>query len=568
MRRRRFDAAFARAQVDADFARFQARCEAWAADRLDGLPRHWRKRAAGEFLARGGAARAEANAWLRDLAELAAGRVSIAAGDDELRHVARQAAASGYALARLSGAGDVPAVLRVLVGHCAAWGLVPPVQEGEAAVKRLLCARWWLRRLRAAVARRCEAAAIAARLVCRSVWPYASQDGVERRGQQRARNAAAVARAELLDCDSGEVCALADVVRGSVANPAVRRGELMVRVRGVEEWATGQGHGAEFWTLTTPSRFHAQRIDGATCAPNPAFDGSTPAEARGYIASVWARARAAWARRGLCVYGLRVAEPHHDATPHWHVLVFGARRDLRFARRLLAVYARRDSPNEPGAARHRFTAVTIDPQKGNAAGYVAKYVAKNIDSFGMEDGRDAETGRRQSAMVRRCDAWAAAWRIRQFQFFGVPGVCVWRALRKLPGAVSAPGVEAARQAADAGDFAAYCVAMGGCAMARRDCRVWLVREAQGRLTAYGDAGARLPVALAASCGGAVPLLRRHFVLRWGGIQEGFRGSRTGVNNCTGAPVAPEVASVGSSAGTSVEIKFVDDLLNLFYCSDG
>ncbi|MDN3519113.1 replication endonuclease [Aquisalimonas lutea] len=38
-----------------------------------------------------------------------------------------------------------------------------------------------------------------------------------------------------------------------------------------------------------------------------------------------------------------------------------------------------DTPDEPGASRHRFQVERIDPQRGTATGYVAKYVAKGID---------------------------------------------------------------------------------------------------------------------------------------------------------------------------------------------
>lgn len=375
------------------------------------------------------------------------------------------------------------------------------------------------------VARKCEALAIGARLVCRGVWPYASQDGVERRKAQKRRNAMALERAALLDLDSGERVSLAEVAAGSVANPPIRRGELMVRIRGLEEWATGQEWRAEFWTVTTPSRFHSQRMAGGVSEANPTYDGSGPDAAQRYLCEVWARARAAWKRRGLRVAGVRVAEPHHDGTPHWHILAFGPAADLRYARRLLAVYARRDSAGEPGAKLHRFKADKIDPARGDAAGYVAKYVAKNIDGFGV--GLDEETGKRAGAMVRRCDTWAAAWRVRQFQFFGAPAVGTWRELRRFRAPVEVAPVEAARAAADEGDFCAFIKALGGCCCPRDLVRVWVAKARPGVLTEYGDEAPARPVSVA-SVAGAVPVKRGNFSVLWGG----FRGSRTRVNNCT------------------------------------
>lgn len=510
--------------VAREYGRFKAELERWVRSRLSVLPAHWRKRAAREYARLSAQSEREGNAWLRDMAACARGRLSITADDAEIRAEADRAALDGIELVAWSGTSDLGEARRILEGHCRAWGIEPPGHGGEPAMARMLCARWWLRRLRAMVARECEAAAISARLVCRGVWPYASQDGCERRRAQRRRNALAIERAALVDGQSGDVRALADVVAGSVANPAIRRGELMVRVRGCEEWAQAQGMSAEFWTITTPSRYHAQRMVNATCEPNPHWAGAMPADGQRHLRDVWARARAAWQRRGLQVFGLRVAEPHHDATPHWHVLVFGSSRDLRYARRLLRVYALRDTPDEPGARRHRFAAVSIDPRRGDAAGYVAKYISKNVDGYGV--GADGETGRAAGAMARRCDTWAAAWRVRQFQFFGVPPVGAWRALRKMRAGVPVPEVEQARAAADDGDYARYIVACGGCCVPRALCRVWLERGA-ANVTEYGDDGAR-PVVAVAAVGGRVPVDRGRWSVRWGV----FRGSRTSANNCT------------------------------------
>lgn len=531
--------------VARDYGRFKAEQARWIKGRLALLPAHWRKRAAREYARLSAASEFAGNSWLRETAEAARARLSVASSDDEIRVEAERAALDGIELVARSNATTLTEARRILEDHCRAWGIEPAGQGGDPAMARMLCARWWLRRLRASVARNCEALAIGAQMVCRGVWPYASQDGVERRRAQRRRNALAISRAVLRDEVSGDERPLAEVVAGSVANPVNRRNELMTRIRGCEEWATARSWGAEFWTLTTPSRFHAQRMAGGISEANPIFDGSTPAAAQAYLCAVWARARAAWKRRGLRVFGMRVAEPHHDATPHWHVLVFGARRDVRFARRLLAVYARRDSAGEPGAKLHRFRAEAIDAARGDAAGYVAKYVAKNIDGFGV--GLDEETGRKAGAMVRRCDTWAAAWRIRQFQFFGTPAVGVWRELRKQEGTVAVAEIERARQAADAGDFCAYVEAVGGCCIERTALRVWAVRGVPA-VTEYGDEGAA-PVVAVAAVGGRLLIERGRFSIRWGGLCL----SRTRVNNCTpsagaGCQSLIDVLEAGAKSG--------------------
>jgi hypothetical protein len=314
----------------------------------------------------------------------------------------------------------------------------------------------------------------------------------------------------------------------------------MTRIRGCEEFAAARSMVAEFWTITTPSRYHAQRMVGTISEPNPQYVDLRPDAGRQYLNHVGALWRAAVQRRGLDVFGLRVAEPHHDATPHWHMLLFGAPRDVRHARRLMKwVYALRDCPDERGAKAHRFSAEPIDPAKGDAAGYVAKYVSKNIDAEGV--GCDLETGRSASKMVKRADAWAAAWGFRQFQFFGTPNVTTWRALRKVDGVVSDTNIEAARVAADAGDWCAYMETM-------RVGPVSIRVEPAGRLNSYGEEAAPVPVAFV-SMSGSVPIIRRNFAVRWGVLAS----PRTRVNNCTrpaGAALQPVIDSwVGIGQGS-------------------
>lgn len=142
--------------------------------------------------------------------------------------------------------------------------------------------------------------------------------------------------------------------------------------------------------MTAPSRFHAQRVLGATAEANPAYSGESPKEAQRHLSQVWAAARAAWARRGLQVYGLRTAEPHHDGCPHWHLVVYGEARALRYARRLLRVYALRVDGAEVGARKVRFKAMALSGGSAGAS-YAAKYIAKNEDVEPVADKPDADT---------------------------------------------------------------------------------------------------------------------------------------------------------------------------------
>lgn len=123
---------------------------------------------------------------------------------------------------------------------------------------------------------------------------------------------------------------------------------------------------------------------------------------------------------------------------------------------ILREYALRESPDEPGAQEHRFIVKDIDPKKG-AVGYVAKYIAKNIDGFEVGNDEEADKVTDSKNTVERVQAWASLWRARQFQFFGTPTVTPYRELRRvktLPEAMQ--GVQAeAWEAANKGDWRTY-----------------------------------------------------------------------------------------------------------------
>lgn len=502
----------------------------WLRGRLALLPLHWSSYVGKEHKRRGGLRNADANRWALGVTEAGRGRLSLAASDEDLQAAAKVAAGDAARIAGVVALSRSDASRALLEQHCGRWGVAPPaaaVPYGPA-MARMCCSRWWLRRLRRAHGRRCDGAAIQAGMVKRGLWIYATQDAVERRQAQRRRNARAIDKA-IVSCEAtGEELSLADVVAGSIANPEVKRAELMTRIKGCDAIAYEKGAACEFWTLTAPSEYHAQRIVGGVAVPNPAYSGKTPKEGQDYLSRVWARARAAWKRRGLEVFGLRTAEPHHDGCPHWHLIAYGSRRDLRFARRLLRVYALRQNGSEEGARQHRFNYLEAKAGTKGAA-YAAKYVSKNIDGKGLEGDIDQEGQKKISASVKRVDSWASVWGIRQFQFFGCPPISAWRVLRRIrqPFAVVGSMLERARAAADDSDFAGYwrAAVAGGLS---------LIYRAADRLTVYGDAAASKIVGVAEGARRAL-LPDKDWAINWSGKAKpgGFGFPRSCVNNCTG-----------------------------------
>ncbi|ENG46219.1 bacteriophage replication A family protein [Escherichia coli p0305293.11] len=159
--------------------------------------------------------------------------------------------------------------------------------------------------------------------------------------------------------------------------------------------------------------------------------------------------RTAFKDNDLQVYGLRVVEPHHDGTPHWHMMLFCNPRQRNQIIEIMRRYALKEDGDERGAARNRFQAKHLN--RGGAAGYIAKYISKNIDGYALDGQLNNDTGRPLKDTAAAVTAWASTWRIPQFKTVGLPTMGAYRELRKLPRGVSIADefderVEAARAA--------------------------------------------------------------------------------------------------------------------------
>ncbi len=561
---------WAAAQVGAMPSRWQSRLLGRHADHLGRLPTvNYSNEAAANL---------ELMATVQTLAKV---RLPLDASDADICTEADRLAARIDEISHLYK--SLPLV-RAAMGRLAfSYCITPPIDhpgfadhcEDGPAVARMADPQWWRRGLRKTHAKHVEAAAIELGYVNRQRDCYVSNESVYRRAQQNERNAAAL-EATTMENEDGDSYTLAELASKGTANKAIRRAELMTRIAGFERIANDLAHAGLFMTITAPSRMHKwSTVKGSKAVfENRNYDGTNPKEAQAYLSKIWARIRAELARRGLEQYGFRIAEANHDGTPHWHLLVFidpqyqgdskrnaltrfcaivrryalgrgdfeqpdfyaaaYRRRPYRFAYQaedaahLIAnqkghewrVNERARQNRDHARRLHGVDFKMIDSKKGSAAGYIAKYVAKNIDGYKLDKDLFDNDAIQTS---HRIEAWASTWGIRQFQQIGGPPVTVWRELRRVETMpAGAPYIlraaheavnktrgldleklaanhtlEEVAQLAQKAQWDKYCYAQGG-VFCGRDYKIrMLTKEVEG-VNKYGEPNAERPIGVTTS----------------------------------------------------------------------
>lgn len=349
-------------------------------------------------------------------------------------------------------------------------------------INRLCCEKWWKRQFSKLQKSAVDAIARELRQVHKHKNLYCSNISLKRHKQQKASSREYL-ESKVAVNEQDQEYTLAELSDLTVSNPMIRRLELITRCKGFEKVAKELNHDAVFITLTAPSRFH--RMTKIThngkvvkVIPNKKYENLSPRDTQEYLANLWGKIQAKLSREKIRPYGFRVAEPHHDATPHWHFLLFVEKENLEELISIFQRWALQDSPNEKGAAERRLKVekikTGINPKTGNeysATGYLIKYICKNIDGHGIDNKESTANStdwdqENPFEIAERIEAWARTHRIRQFQQIGGPSVTVWRELRRVNEQTGF--IEEVRSASDAGDWAAFVKAMGGPNLRRKD----------------------------------------------------------------------------------------------------
>ncbi|MGC6032251.1 replication endonuclease [Enterobacter hormaechei] len=445
------------------------------------------------------------------------------------------------------------------------------------SLARMLCADWWYRKL---WQMRCEWREEQLRAVClvnKKASPYVSYEAVIHKREQRRKSLEFFQSHELVNAD-GDTLDMEDVVNASSSNPAHRRNEMMACVKGLELIAEMRGDCAVFYTITCPSRFHATLNNGR---PNPKWTSETVRQSSDYLVDTFAAFRKAMHKAGLRWYGVRVAEPHHDGTVHWHLLCFMRKKDRRTLTALLRKFAIREDRAELGnKTGPRFKSELINPRKGTPTSYIAKYISKNIDGRGLAKEISKETGKSLRDSAEHVSAWASLHRVQQFRFFGIPGRQAYRELRLLAGQAaraqgdkkaSAPVLENARldavlAAADVGCFATYIMKQGGVLVPRKNHLIRTAYELNDEPGTYGDHGIRIygiwsPIVEGRICTHAMKwkMVRKAVDVQEAVADQGARAPWTRGNNC---PPVEKTYQTGGELPGSEEPAALPDYENM------
>lgn len=564
-----------------------------------GLPRRMQAHLHAQFM-RDGVLKHERKVDVIDEILCDVDRVSLKSDKIEIYNKAVDAAKECYSIC--GNVGTVDAILNSIRKVTERLGVPMPVGETDAEImRRAVDKSWWNRNLTKEFKRRLEHASIKLGLTYQGSDSYISREVALFQRQQNKDNQKLLENTEVTNGE--DIYKLSELAELGMANKAIRRAELMTRIRGFEEVATMLNHTALFFTITCPSKYHSV---GGT---NAKYNGATPRQAQKYLCKIWQRMRAAFNREGLRPYGFRIAEPHTDGCPHWHMLFFIEPKNAYRMEQIVKSYALKEDAGEWAQEENRMKLVRIDNSQGSAAGYITKYISKNIDGHGVGDHKsfkDGETytvkkdlfGNEELMPSERVTYWSQVWGIRQFQQIGGAPIGVWRELRRVKEETikDAPyEVQAAWAAAqkscepmfnngqpvldDEGkqitqaSFKEYLIAQGGVDCGR-NYRVRIAKECkviEGKYATYEHA---VPIGIYAQSEAEEIFKSVRFDwVRVGGSCLGgvaFDLPRTGVNNCTepnGEKVAPPWMREKFDLKNKIFSSDVDEFIQNFRCRE-
>lgn len=372
------------------------------------------------------------------------------------------------------GPGDLARWSRQVAVYCAntrslfiddAFGITPDGATPDEAYLRASDPSFWRRKGARALRIAQEAKQLAAGEVGKSAdRRYASSSAASWDAHKQAATASFLENSVLFNHDTYKSTSLADLIKSAAEKSA----RYYAFLKGLEALADDAGLRWAMLTITLPPEYHAnpgQSDRGVT------WNGITADQSHREIGRGWQRVRAALAKHGIVLSGVRTEEPQQDATPHWHCAFFyrdeaqlfqiqravlrqfpaGLRvrvgvptpAGLVFTahqfRSLSDLEASRSHGNVREGAQCQLDLGTPKSEAGNQArnfaSYVLKYVSKSvgIDSATTSDSDDSDASLIESGPASAVRQHRETYGIRAIEFFGIPkgAATCWDLLRQV-----------------------------------------------------------------------------------------------------------------------------------------
>ena len=236
---------------------------------------------------------------------------------------------------------------------------------------------------------------------------HSSPEMVEARSGQLARSNDWLSRTKA-KTEHGEFSLLELATKGKKQ----RYSETWVRLRGMEKLAREKKLIPIFYTVTAQPHLH----------PNPKFggqawDGSLPEESVKFLSNAFATLRTNLLKEDVVLVGCRFPEAHSDGCAHAHGLLWVHPSDLdivtgeikkiwHWHKKACELKMLDDMPED-----------CKDCKKASPSSYCMKYATKTLNLKPNET--DAH------------ETWLSTWGGRAFDWFGLPPIGLWRAMRGL-----------------------------------------------------------------------------------------------------------------------------------------
>ncbi|ACT05795.1 replication gene A protein [Dickeya chrysanthemi Ech1591] len=350
---------------------------------------------------------------------------------------------------------------------------------------RLTSPAWWEKHIKKESDRLKETLLISAGLVQKNVSPFVSREMLFCRQHRQQSRLNFLSNRHVIHAETRQQAeSLLTMAMAGIANPRIRKIELTQVLLGTYQYAIESNHICEVVTLTLPPSFHSIKQSGTPCVQ---WHGLTPKEAHRFLEAYWQKVRSALS--GTPIYGTRIVEPHHDATPHWHIIVYMPEQNRENVLSVFKKYAIQLADKFTALDNNKL--VTHTSVKNEAIlHYLMKYMASSIPGVAEHCAKDDISGEYYADMAERAKLWASLWGIRQFQHFGLPEIGVWRECRRVRSISIADKLgaeaEAVRYAADNSDFAGYIRAQGGAGLKRAGRTLHIAREESPYENLWGE----------------------------------------------------------------------------------